>query len=217
MEISRSLRRTPAWVESWKVLIGTLLSFEEQFEIQSPKIIPPLRVTLCFEARICALDLPSVSGTNARRITRRDLLVAAIAVGATSTVMVLAQTPAKPPMHSSVFNWDAMKVETTKTGERRGVFDAPTPTLARFECHITTLNPGEAPHAGHRHPEEELMIVKEGTLEAVQIDRTNRVEAGGMIFEASNEYHGVRNIGSNRATYYVLKWYPHDLARPEAK
>ncbi len=120
-------------------------------------------------------------------------------------------------MHSSVFNWSNMKVETTKTGERRAVFDAPTATLAQFECHITTLNPGEAPHAGHKHPEEEMMIVKEGTLEAVQNDQTNRVEAGGIIFEASNEYHGVRNIGTNRATYFVLKWFPHDLAKAKAE
>ena len=59
------------------------------------------------------------------------------------------------------------------------------------------------------------MILKEGTLEAVQNDRTNRVEAGGIIFEASNELHGVRNIGTNRATYYVIKFRPHDL--PVAK
>ena len=69
-----------------------------------------------------------------------------------------------------------MKVETTKTGERRTVFDAPTPTLERFECHITTLNPGESPHAAHQHPEEELMILKEGTVEEMQNGVTNRVE-----------------------------------------
>ena|ERR1022692_4819998 len=149
-------------------------------------------------------------------ITRRDLLVAAIAIGATAAV-AFAQTAAKPLMRSRVFQWSEMKVEATKTGERRSVFDAPTPTLTEFECHITTLNPGEAPHAPHRHPEEELMILKEGTLEAVQNDTTNRVEAGGIIFCASNELHGLRNIGTNRATYYVLKWRPHDLAKAETK
>ena len=120
-------------------------------------------------------------------------------------------------MRSRIFQWSEMKVEATKTGERRALFDGPTATLAGFESHITTLNPGEAPHAGHRHPEEEMMIIKEGTLEAVQNDTTNRVEVGGIIFEASNEYHSVRNIGTNRATYYVFKWYPHDLAKAGAK
>jgi len=150
-------------------------------------------------------------------ITRRDFVVAGVSILTTVAVVALAQSAAKPVMHSSVLNWRDMKVATTTAGERRQVFDAPTTTLAQFECHITTLNPGEAPHAGHKHPEEEMMIVKEGTLEAVQNDQTNRVEAGGIIFEASNEYHGVRNIGTNRATYFVLKWYPHDLAKAKAE
>ena len=150
-------------------------------------------------------------------ITRRDFVVAGVSILTTVAVVALAQSAAKSVMHSSVLNWRDMKVATTTAGERRQVFDAPTTTLAQFECHITTLNPGEAPHAGHKHPEEEMMIVKEGTLEAVQNDQTNRVEAGGIIFEASNEYHGVRNIGTNRATYFVLKWFPHDLAKAKAE
>jgi quercetin dioxygenase-like cupin family protein len=98
-------------------------------------------------------------------------------------------------------------------GERRTVCDAPTPTLTELECHITTLNPGEAPHPPHQHADEELMIIKEGTLEALQGEKTNIVTAGGIIFEASNEWHGLRNVGTNRATYFVLKFAPHDLVK----
>ena len=146
-------------------------------------------------------------------ITRRDFIVAAVSVLATVAVVAFAQTEAKPVMHSSVFNWSSLKVEPTKVGEWRFVFDSPTPALAELEMHITTLNPGESPHSPHQHPEEELMIIKEGTLEALQGDKTNIVEAGGIIFEASNELHGLRNIGTNRATYFVLKYVPHDLVK----
>ena len=134
-------------------------------------------------------------------ITRWDFAVATVSIFATAAVVTFAQTVAKPVMHSSVFNWNTLKVEQTKTGERRQVFNAPTPTLENFECHITTLDPGEVPHIAHRHADEELMIVKEGTLAALQGDQTNTVTAGGIIFEASNELHGLRNIGTNRATY----------------
>ncbi|MFM2082581.1 MAG: hypothetical protein RL380_1272 [Verrucomicrobiota bacterium] len=150
-------------------------------------------------------------------ITRRDFAVAAVAIFATATFAVLAQTTVKPLLHSSVFNWSELKAETKPTGERRQVFDAPTATLERFESHITTLNPGEIPHAAHRHPEEELMLLKEGTLETVLAGKTNRVEAGGMIFCASGELHGFRNLGTNRATYYVFKFFPHDLPKPVAQ
>lgn len=150
-------------------------------------------------------------------ITRRDFTVAVVSVFVTAAVVAFAQSVAKPVMHSCVFNWRSLKVQPTKTGERRSVFDAPTPALEDLEMHITTLNPGESPHQPHRHAAEELMIIKDGTLEALQGDQTNIVTAGGIIFEASNELHGLRNIGTNRATYYVLKILPHDLAKAKAQ
>ncbi len=146
-------------------------------------------------------------------ITRRDLFVATVAVSLAVAGMALAQSTGKPVMHSCVFNWADLKAHPTKQGESRGVFDAPTATLQEFECHITTLNPGEMPHPPHHHADEEFMIIREGTLAAAQGDKTNIVTAGGIIFEGSNEEHGVRNIGTNRATYYVFKITPRDLVK----
>lgn len=144
-------------------------------------------------------------------ISRRDLTITVVSAVATTAVVTFAQAPSKAVMHSTVFGWEGFKAEPTRTGARRECFDARTATLDRFAAHVTTLNPGEAPHPGHRHPEEELMIVKEGTLEAVQNDKTFRVGPGGMIFEASNEYHAVRNAGKTQAVYYVIKWVPPGL------
>jgi XRE family transcriptional regulator, regulator of sulfur utilization len=146
-------------------------------------------------------------------ITRRDLLVAAVSISVTAAGIALAQTTTKPVMHSCFVNWADLKATPTKTGEKRQVFDAPTPTLANLEFHISTLNPGESPHAPHRHADEEIMILTEGTVAAIQGDKTNTVHTGGIIFEASNELHGLINIGTNRATYYVVKYDPRDLLK----
>jgi XRE family transcriptional regulator, regulator of sulfur utilization len=145
-------------------------------------------------------------------ITRRDLVVAAVAVCATIAVVALADSVSTPVMKSAVFEWDKLKAESKPNGARRQVFDSRTATLDQLECHVTTLNPGQSPHPGHHHPEEELVILKEGTLEAVQNSVTNHVEPGGVIFEASNEYHSLRNTGQTPATYYVIKFVPHGLA-----
>lgn len=64
------------------------------------------------------------------------------------------------------------------------------------------------PHAGHRHAPEELVIVKEGSLEAVQNTTTNTAGPGAIIFQASNEYHSLRNVSQTPATYYVIKIVP---------
>src|SRR6185295_14403480 len=105
---------------------------------------------------------------NSRMITRRDLIVAFVAMAVTASVSLLAQSKTKPLMQSCSFKWNSLKSAKTKTGERRDVFVASNATLDRRECHVTTLNPGEAPHTAYQHPEEELLIVKEGSLEAMQ-------------------------------------------------
>jgi quercetin dioxygenase-like cupin family protein len=148
-------------------------------------------------------------------ITKRDLLIGTVAVCVTLAGITLAQNQ-KPKMKSSVFDWNAVAVETTKTGARRDFFLAPTTNLDQLECHVTTLNPGEAPHAPHQHPEEELIIVKEGTIEAMQNGVIKLASAGSMIFEASNELHGLRNVGKTAATYYVIKYFPPGTLKPKS-
>jgi XRE family transcriptional regulator, regulator of sulfur utilization len=130
---------------------------------------------------------------------------------ATSLAATHATAPAKPLMHSRVFQWSDMQERPSNIGAVRNVFDSPTLTLAGYSCHITTLNPGKEPHPPHQHPEEELLVIKEGTLEVMQNGVTNQVSAGGMVFCASNELHGWRNTSSAPVTYYVIKVSPYDL------
>jgi quercetin dioxygenase-like cupin family protein len=135
------------------------------------------------------------------------LLVSAFGL-APALLPCLAGAPAEkkpqPMIGSSVFKWDELKARITPNGERRDVANNPTPTLAVFESHITTLNPGRASHEPHRHPQEELILVKEGTLE-VHIDgKTQNAGAGSVFFYAANDAHAVRNVGDTRATYWVI-------------
>jgi len=147
-------------------------------------------------------------------ISRRDLITATVAVCLTLGAVALAQTR-KSIMQSSVFDWSSVEAKPTKTGARRDFFDTPTATLDQLECHVTTINPGEAPHAPHQHPDEELIIVKEGTIEAMQNGTTKIASAGSIIFEASGQLHGLRNVGKTPATYYVVKWFSPG-AKPKA-
>ena len=107
---------------------------------------------------------------------------------------------------STVFDWDKLEVRTTATGSVRSVVRAPTPTLDQLEMHITTLNPGQVSHAPHQHPEEELLIVKEGQVETLQNGVATRCGPGSIVFHASNDLHNIRNVGSTPATYHVIQW-----------
>ena len=106
---------------------------------------------------------------------------------------------------SRVFDWEKLEAKVTPTGARREVVDSPTVTLTNFECHITTLNPGGAPHAAHRHPDEEIIVVKDGVMEATINGVAQRGGPGSIFFFGSNDEHGMRNVGGTTATYYVLR------------
>ncbi len=106
---------------------------------------------------------------------------------------------------SAVFDWDKLVVKKTATGERREIINRPTATMKNLESHATTLEAGLVPHAPHRHMDEEIVIVKEGTMEVTIEGKTQRGGPGSMFFIASNEMHGSKNVGAGRATYIVLR------------
>jgi XRE family transcriptional regulator, regulator of sulfur utilization len=149
-----------------------------------------------------------------RRIATAALAAAVIMVALAVTAS-RAEAPAPTVMHSGVFPWESLAPQATKVGAVRRVFDTPTPTLSELEMHITTLKPGEAPHGPHRHPDEELIIVKEGTVESNLDGVLRRLGPGSVIFHASNELHTVKNVGDTEATYHVIKW--RSAATPPAK
>jgi XRE family transcriptional regulator, regulator of sulfur utilization len=148
-------------------------------------------------------------------LTRRGVVLLGLSVVAIFSVAVVwAQTPKKPAMESTVFDWSQIKAEATKYGAKRQIFDGRTGAMERLECHATTLNAGETTHPPRRQPEEELVIVKEGAIEAELNDKPRRVEAGSVLFVAANDLYGVRNPTDAPATYYVIKF---STAAPAAK
>jgi len=137
-------------------------------------------------------------------INRRDLFVALFAVAVTlGAVAAHSQTSV---MHSTLFEWNNVTPKQTEVGAARQFFRSQTATLDELELHVTTLNPGLSSHAPHKHPNEELVIIKEGTVEALVNGEWKRAGPGSVIFNASNELHALRNVGTTPATYHVINW-----------
>src|SRR6187455_2342474 len=138
-------------------------------------------------------------------MTRRDLVVALTA--AALTLVVVAGTRAQSGvLPSTLFEWSALAPQANRTGEVRRVVQKPTATLDELEIHITTLNAGEESHPPHKHANEEILIVKEGTVEALVNGELKRGGPGSLIFQASNQLHNIRNVGTGPATYHVINW-----------
>ena len=137
--------------------------------------------------------------------------VAAIAASLVAVAAITAQTaqseaPAAPMTKSMMWTWEDLKPVQTKVGARREVARFPTTTLAEFESHITTLNPGEKSHDPHTHVNEEILILKEGTAEAYVNGEWKPMTTNSMVLMGSMVPHAIRNSGKVPCTYYVINW-----------
>ncbi len=109
-------------------------------------------------------------------------------------------------LQSSVVKAEALQPEGAAPGAKAYVhFNGPTKQLAALASGFVTLEPGALPHPPHRHPEEEIMIVGEGTGEFSINGVATQVKVGDMVFAESNVLHGVRNTGKTQMTFYFIK------------
>ena len=131
--------------------------------------------------------------------SRRDfgLLLPALAAAGVAE----AQTPALP---SKTYSFDDLPIRTNGLNKTRSVLDGSTHGGYPVEMHITELAPGLAPHPPHHHAHEEMIMIREGTLEVTIAGRSTKLGPGSVAYVASNEEHGWRNVGTTRAQYFVL-------------
>jgi mannose-6-phosphate isomerase-like protein (cupin superfamily) len=130
------------------------------------------------------------------------IIVVTLMAQETKTNSAAPAAPAK--LSSTVFAWEELAVTPTANGVRRAVLDGPTATLDKLHCHITTLNPGEVSGEPRLHLQEEVIIVKEGTIEAMFDGKKEIAPAGSVIFFNSRAVTQLRNTGKTPATYTVI-------------
>jgi len=144
-------------------------------------------------------------------LTKRDLCIATVTALLTTDVALSAAS--QKILGPATFDLKDMKAVATPTGEVRSLYKGPTATLPELEMHITTLNPGTTSHPPHHHVNEELVILREGTVETLSDGKWVRLGPGSVIFNASESLHGLRNVGTTPAVYHVINWSTQGLAR----
>jgi uncharacterized cupin superfamily protein len=141
--------------------------------------------------------------------SRRDLAIAvptALGTALLTLAAVAAAQGPRPLIGPSVYDWTQLKAQTTDVGEYRQVLKGPTATLDELEVHVTTLLPGKWSHPPHQHPNEELVLIRQGTVETLSDGAWKRLGPGSVIFNASNSLHALKNVGAEPAVYDVVNW-----------
>ncbi len=134
--------------------------------------------------------------------TRRELPVLLSAFAAAS-----AQAQGKA-LASKQLKYEDLTVKTNGENKSRAILNGETHTGYPIEAHETELAPGTMPHAAHQHGHEEMVLIREGTLEVTIAGKSSRLGAGSVVFVASNEHHGWKNVGTDRAKYFVIALGP---------
>jgi mannose-6-phosphate isomerase-like protein (cupin superfamily) len=85
-------------------------------------------------------------------------------------------------------------------------FNGPTDQLKAMIAGNLLLDPGMSPHPPHQHPEEEFLLITQGTGEILCDGKTYQVGPGAMMYCAGNHMHGITNTGSEKMLFYFWKW-----------
>jgi quercetin dioxygenase-like cupin family protein len=136
------------------------------------------------------------------QIDRRDLC-SLLPLTLLSSAFATSESPA---LASGVFRFSDLEPHTTANGsaEIRNIVNSKTPTGEQVEVHETTLHPGAMPHAPHRHKHSEFWLIREGAVEITINGKPHQLGPGSVGFAASNDEHGIKNVGDGPATYFVV-------------
>jgi mannose-6-phosphate isomerase-like protein (cupin superfamily) len=126
--------------------------------------------------------------------------------GVLSPLLARTATPGADEtiLSSATYSFEKLPVQASNSAESRPVLKGKLVTGESLEVHETTLPPGGAPHPPHHHEHSEMWLVREGTVELTINGASNRIGAGGLGFVRSNEEHGIKNVGTTAATYFVV-------------
>ena len=135
-------------------------------------------------------------------INRRDALGA---------LMMLATGDA--PANGGVSHWpdgvftlNGGKTVHESFGDNTVYFDGKADDLKSMVAGSLLLYAGQEPHPPHQHPEEEFMLVSEGTGEILVAGKTTKVGPGDMMYCQGNHLHGIKNTGTAPMRFYYFKW-----------
>lgn len=135
-------------------------------------------------------------------MTRRDvcsLLPALLPLAGMPALAAQSET-----LPSAAFEFEKLPVVTHEKAEFRSIMKGKLATGETVEVHETRLPPSGAPHPPHHHVHSEIWLIREGTVELTINGTKSVIGPGGLGFVRSNEEHGIRNVGSAPANYYVV-------------
>ena len=122
----------------------------------------------------------------------------------TDNAVTVATTAAK--LRDGVLDLTTVETATTEGCRVFIHYNGPTDQLGGICTGMAILAPGASPHPPHRHPEEEFLIVSDGTGEIECAGKIIQAGPGAIMYCVGNTLHGITNTGKTPMTFYWSKW-----------
>jgi quercetin dioxygenase-like cupin family protein len=136
------------------------------------------------------------------KVSRRQLAALVPAIAAAQSKK---ESKPKEVLPSKCFVYEDLTARKSDNGnEQRALFNGLTHGKFPVESHITSLAAGQMPHAAHRHAHEEMVLLRSGKLDVTIEGKTTHLTPGSVAYVYSNELHGWKNPGPDRAEYFII-------------
>ena len=116
-----------------------------------------------------------------------------------------AQASDDAVLASKVYHFQNLPAKASEGNTFREILQGVTHEGYHLELHETDLAPGSAPHPPHHHAHEEIFLIRQGELAVTINGQTSNFGPGSVAYIASNQEHGIRNVGSMHAQYFVFE------------
>lgn len=121
--------------------------------------------------------------------------------------MTLSASAQLQPISPGVRHWADLPVKIETDRETRNIMEGSSPHFEYLEIHATTQMPGAKPRPAHANDDiEEVIIVTEGKAKITVEERSEVLEAGGVLLLLPQQMHALENIGAGKLTYYVMRY-----------
>ena len=136
--------------------------------------------------------------------TRRELFFRLPAILMPALLPFETSAEQDTAMPSTMYPFEKLPIRTPNNAQIREVLKGKLATGESLEVHETTLPPGGTPHPAHHHAHSEMWLIREGIVEITVNGTSSRLGPGSVGFVRSNEEHGIKNVGTTPATYFVV-------------
>ena len=147
------------------------------------------------------------------RIILVSLVSAGVSAGGTYFICGSAGA-AGTRMTSKVMKWDDAEVAKEKWGDFRKLFTGEGAGVKDVLTAFAVIKPGEEIHRPHRHAEEEILVITEGSGTWSLDGKEFPLKKGDVLYVEPWVTHGCTNTGKEPMTFFVAKWNGKGIPLP---